>query len=563
MVGKKTITNIFVIAISLALAVLGGLFAPAWLIAAALALTATTLLPLGVDWVLTPKPFRGLTGIIRQADEKAKLHPLLKQHYDDTIERTEKDLKSILTGRFEFKVSEIPPMSAYAVSLVDERCTLLFPIHTETSEGLFVTDKIGANLYYSQIIETSRTLKEKGKTAVTRIFVLDDEQDEISIDVMSFIQKNIADEINVRMIQKSNMPPNQDGLEWNDFGYYEISDGTSWVMMVRKSGGGIDDFSSDYYVETDPLVVDKYKKYSDAVLANTTDANTFINNLKRPVNAAVWPVYFAQQGYEMAPPHGLSFEDAEIIAQSVAGHESAAEEKNIEVLILGFTPKIIRALDMLGNVNITSIDNISVKPSDQSNKIEYLTINWLDLDEDGKFDAILFDESLNNLSRLQNALFYPILCRALKPGGHLIGRVLGHFDEQVAERYKAKTPDEIIQALKSVDGEKHEDYAPSIMKFLHSRYVSFDNSNSTIDCKRWNHFLKENLAARKISQKEAELWQINFEIEIFVPDLDFLIVNAEAAGFTPCEIRKSKGEYLNENTELGEFYRIINLERTV
>lgn len=562
MLGKKAITNIAVISVSLALAVLGAMFAPAWLIAAALAVMATALLPLGVDWLQTPKPFRGLTGIIRQADDKASLHPLLKQHYDDTIERTEKDLRSILRGRFDFKVTEIPPMSAYAVSLVDERCTLMFPILTETSEGLFVTDKIGASRYYDQIVDTSKRLKDAGKTPVTRIFIFEDDDDGISIEVMNFIQKNIADGINVRMIRRSSMPLNVDGLEWNDFGYYETSEPICWVMMVRKSVGLAEESGTDYYVETDPIIVEKYKKYSDAVLANTKDARSFIEELKHPVNGSVWPVYFATEGYEMEPPHGLSEEDAEIIANSVTSLPESGDTSERNVLMLGFTPKIVRALAKQDGINLTSIDNIKVKPSDQSANVIYETANWLDMEDEEKYDAILFDESLNNLSRLQTALLFPVLSRALKPGGHLVGRVLGHFEDQVAERYKAKTPDEIINALKQIEGKVHDDYAPTIMKYLHSRYVAFNEETSTIDCKRWNKFLRDTLAARKISQSESDLWQIKFEIEIFIPDLDFLIVTSEVSGFTPCEIRKAEGSYLASEGELEEFYRLINFEKT-
>ena len=555
-------TRVLIGGVSFGLSVLGAVYAPRWVIAAALSVIAAALLPLGLEWITTPRPFRKFASVIRSANDQAESHPLLMRYYADTVDRTERDLRSILRGRFEFQVSEIPLMSAFAVSLIDERCTLLFPIRESNSETLFVTEQEGAVRYYEEIVKASQRLSSAGLAPVTRVFIYEGKDSDLNIETLQFIEQNLEDGVNVRMISKLDMPPDTYGLEWNDFGYYETRSGHRWVMMVRKSASIEAGALTDYSVETDPVIVDRYRKYSEEVVARTTDAATYIQNLRRPMNAQIWPVFFAEQGYEMRPPHGLSQADAEAIADSVVKGSDADSRESTRVMVLGFTPKLIEELNTKSNLEVISVDHIAVKPADADPSVRYMTTNWLELRCDERFDAIVFDESLNNLNALQNQMLFPVLAKTLKPGGHLIGRLLGQFDEQIAHRYRFKTRDNIIHTLKSIDGDRHEDFAPTIMKLLHSSQVAFDVERSIIDCRRWNRFLLEQMNLGAISEREYAMWTIKFEIKIFAPDLDFVISNGARANLTPCEIRRASGSYLDNDFELAEFYRIINLEHT-
>jgi hypothetical protein len=125
MTKRKIATYFSTLFLAAAFTVASYLYAPPWVIAAAAIVLATTLFPIVFDYSRTPKPFRAMANEIRAAHARSATHPILLKFYNDGINRTQRVLEDVIKGRFQFQVSELPDMSAHAVSLIDERCTLI------------------------------------------------------------------------------------------------------------------------------------------------------------------------------------------------------------------------------------------------------------------------------------------------------------------------------------------------------------------------------------------------------------------------------------------------------
>jgi SAM-dependent methyltransferase len=276
-----------------------------------------------------------------------------------------------------------------------------------------------------------------------------------------------------------------------------------------------------------------------------------------PVNGDLWPKYFAERRYEMVPPHGLSDEDADYIVGSAL---KPIDPATASVLVLGFTPKLIRRLIAAKVANIVSMDRCESKPADFKDYITFETGNWLNANLDRQFDAIVFDESLNNLSRIQLSLFFPQISRVLKPRGLLIGRVMGRFDPEQTRKYIALSVGQAIELLRRTNGDSHDDFAPLIICLLHSRNFAFSDDSSAVDCERWNRTLASLRDDLYITDQEYRNWRLQFSFKLLSPDQDILFKESRSAGFSLYESRPVQGAYIDKCADTIDFYRIYNFE---
>jgi hypothetical protein len=176
-----------------------------------------------------------------------------------------------------------------------------------------------------------------------------------------------------------------------------------------------------------------------------------------------------------------------------------------------------------------------------------------------KYDAVVFDEALNNLSRLQLSLFCQSLQDLLKPGGHLVGRVMCRSTK--AGKYRTKTRLQAVQELRDLKATEHKDCAPLIICLLHSEQLAFSPKSWIIDCSRWNEEL-EGLRGQGISDEEFRLWTLGFGFKLLSPDLDSLISELREASLSPSNIAGVRGTYVHDSrwSDTAEFYRIINFQ---
>jgi SAM-dependent methyltransferase len=540
--------------VSFALAVIGYLFAPLWLIAASLTVIAGTLGTMLLNAAWLPEPYRPLRKRMAEASARAKRHPILLQYFNDGVSQIGRELDSVVKGGFSFQVTHVPQMSVRAMDLVDKTCILTFPI--DESERLLTPDTGTAGEYYKAMVAASRRMQEEGLEGVVRIFILK-RFESISTPLLKFINKNIQDKIVVRLIFEDELPVPPPGIEGFDFGCYETKDGHSWVMLLRKAATPEAIALTDCIVDTDPHKVENYRRFSKEIFEKSKTHIEFMALLAESVNGDLWPKFFAERGFEISPPHGISDEDADSIIESALENASGAKAS---ILVLGFTPRLIRGLIRRSVANIVSLDQFESKPAEFKGKVDFRSGNWVNTTLDQKFDAIIFDEAINNLSRIQLSLFFPNMRRMLKPGGHIIGRVMGRFEEEVVKKYCRRTEWNAINDLRAVRGSSHEDFASQIVCLLHSEHLAFWPATATVDCARWNDTVNRLRGQKDITEEEARVWQLQFKFALLSPDMDMLLDEAKRSNLNPVRIHEVQGAYVGKCNDVTAFYRIVELE---
>ncbi|HMG79664.1 MAG TPA: class I SAM-dependent methyltransferase [Xanthobacteraceae bacterium] len=552
---KRATFIITVLIVPFALVVVEYRTGETWLIVGLLFVIVSVLTAFAVEHNFTPPPYRQLRKKHATARSKARDNPILQKYYDDGVARTEKELDDVINERFIFVVSQVPEMSVYAMQLVDNRCVLTFPL--EQSEALLTPDSGSAYRYYLAMVSASQRMKQKGLGPVIRIFILN-RVVELSSRILQFINKNINDGIEVRVIFEDDLPPVPTSLESLDFGCYETAAGKKWAMLLRRHESSDNAGLVDYIVDADAERVSLYSNYADELLRKAKTFDEVMKLVLRPVNRDLWPTYFAARRYEMLPPHGLSDEDADYVVSSALKRHN--DPSAASVLILGFTPKLIRNLLAAKVGNIVSLDQCESKPAEYGDSIKFETGNWLEADLGEKFDAIVFDESINNLSRIQLSLFFPRMARLLKSHGFLVGRVMGRYDNEQANKYGNLSAGQAIERLRRIKGETHDDFAPLIICLMHSKNISFSPSQSVVDCERWNQTLIQLRDDGYISDAEYRNWRLQFDFKLLSPDQDILFKEARSASFSLSETRPVQGAYVDRCPDTIEFFKLYNFE---
>lgn len=486
-----------------------------------------------------------------EAKRRADSHPILLKRYNDGVHETESLLRDIINSQFEYDVTEVPDMSIYAMEITDGRCLLTFPL--EESENFLLPRTGSAGRYYKSMLSASQRIKDNGRRGVVRVFILS-RQDDISPSLVEFMQENENDGIHVRVIFEERLPLQPEEVEYRDFGCYETTSGAKWIMALRKNASDSD--SLRYIVNTNSELYDKYRSYGDDVINSSMTLSEFKDNLLDPMNGRLWPIYFAQRRFIMNPPHGLSDEDADYIVESAL--RKVTDFSKATVLVLGFTPKLISRLLDRGVGNVISVDQCKTKPREFSIKFE--TDNWLRLKSQYDADAIVFDESLNNLSRLQLSLFFSKMSGALKLGGVLIGRAMGRFDSEKSAVYAEMTQGRVIELLRKASATNHDEAAPLIICLLHTRVMSFNETLSVADCETWNSRLTQLRNERYIDQEEYSKWSLPFNFKLLSPDQNLLMREASVAGLNLAEMRQVQGQYVQGWPDTEHFYRIVSFE---
>lgn len=521
-----------------------------WLTAALLTAYLTVILAMAIEHHFIPRPYLSLRKLHNEAGKKIKRSPMLARYYENSTRHTEQALRDIVNDRFEFDIESVPTLSIDAMNLVDKDCLLTFPLRQ--SEALLIHKTGPAHQYDEAIKSASARIKGMGGEGVTRVFILA-RRDDVSESLINFMQRNVDDGIIVRVLFEEDAPPPPPTIEALDFGYYETTDQGSWVIILRQSTK--DPSLTRYIVDTRESRVKSYLAYGLELVELSMSFGDFMGMVTMPVNRDLWPLYFAKNGYEMAPPHGLSDEDADYIVKAALA--TVGSPKDATVIVLGFTPKLLKRLVECDVGRVVSIDQSSMKPSYYQDRVEYVTGTWTQLPESYGADAIVFDESVNNMSKVQLGMFFSSTARALKPGGFLVGRVMGRFEPRQADRFGGLSEGRVIEHLRSVDGAVHSDFAPLIICLLHARSMGFDETLSVANCEIWNKVLRRLHDEHVIKNVEHEHWHLEFDFRLLSPKQEALLRGAASAGFGLSELRDVSGTYAQKCADTADFYKIL------
>jgi hypothetical protein len=154
-------------------------------------------------------------------------------------------------------------------------------------------------------------------------------------------------------------------------------------------------------------------------------------------------------------------------------------------------------------------------------------------------------------------MFFSGAARALKPGGILVGRLMGRFEERQAERFGRLSEGNVVSWLKRVEGSTHSDFAPLIICLLHAKSMGFDDAPSMANCEAWNRVLRRLRDQGEITKTEHANWHLEFDFRLLSPEQDTLLREAGAAGFGLSELRDVAGPYTQKCADTADFYKIL------
>lgn len=521
------------------------------------------------------------------AHNAAKGHELLTEWMKSLRHEHHRSLEKIADGEITFTSVGVHEISLTAMELVANRCILVFPINkhqaslaasNSASNALsYEQQKIEemSECYYKKMLEANQRLAEQGVSeGITRVFIIERNSDIIPKSI-ELINRCHADGIDIRfVIERSINPP--EGVRDLDFGYFS-GEHDDWIMVLGQS-----DISSEhdpgvlqYSILTSGEEVSKYCSFADELLALGKTRNEFMDYLKKPLNDQ-WPGYFAaNNGFEMDEPHGLSDSEADEIRRQV---EFLAKKRGGEspchVLVLGRTPRILSRLSReakeKGKLVITSLDAIpasDLPPHQKYPNVDYIDGNWLTKlteQDENRYDAIVFDEALNNMSLVQLNFIFPILKRILSIDGHILGRMLGRFnDSDVYNSGRSGGLELVIERLERlrvriVDQKRtptHEMFASQIISDILTYDIGVvDSASHVLDCAAWNRQIAE---MSHLPDSDRVLWRLPFEFRLLVPTTEVLRREAAQVGLSFSPNSERLGDYQNSHADISKFYRLV------
>lgn len=516
-----------------------------------------------------PQRLRPLKSRLRAAQSAAANSPVFSRALDDAILQLSDTLDQLGRLAITFEVTQVPSLSFFAMELVDAECTLVY-VYYDDDDFIANPHDARALRYFTHFEKAARRIKSTDPAApARRLFVLTHPHD-LSPDLYRFMLRHFNNSIDIRILLGDNPVFSKEKYArlQQDFGYYKTTDGAAWVMFYKKNPDGR---SATVRVIGEPSTVGLYREFATAIHESGMTLGQLNDSLREPHNAAAWEEYFGKHGFTLRPPHGLSSEDAEAIVTEAVGTRINKEKPGLRSLVLGRTPALLDACIAAGLRSVHSLDNCDAQPKEFSSTVKFFTGNWLNPDSipADKYDIIVADEALSNVSTLQLSSFFNDLKQWLLPQGRVVMRVMARYDSD-ADQYIYKTRMAVQTLLLDIDREmcldrigdvdQHAAVSPYIIALAHSSEISYNKLTSEIDCGKWNAFVQQLYDEGAIDSLALRRWRLGFTFRLTSPPLVVLQREAKEAGLIMGPPIEVKGDYARRPLPTKSFFRIVRFE---
>ena len=178
------------------------------------------------------------------------------------------------------------------------------------------------------------------------------------------------------------------------------------------------------------------------------DYDMFVKHFVRPMNVSIWSTQ-PQESLRLDVPDGPHDLDCRTMFRFLS---TAKSEANIA--IFGLTQLLMdHAESLMDDVahTIRSVDVIDARPyaPPRRSKINFLCKNWLEkFGDDGRYDFIVGDDVLCNLTLWQTPMFFENVARSLADDGLFVCRTTGIFSPGTAN----PSWEEIVEEFRKFDG---------------------------------------------------------------------------------------------------------------
>lgn len=528
------ILDIFISALLVTIAILSS-YTPSWPFVVGASIFGLALLAFLRSRPLSKKA-KNLRYLLSRAEELSKQHPILARYYDDELASFEKSLDHLSMGRYDCVIDEIPSSSIQCINSLQQSGFVVYV--TDTKSDYYKTTR--GQLYLTACYEAAK----REEVTFTRLFVINT-YDSCTQDLLDLMEEHVKHGVTVLVAERRELEgiiPDDMTL---DFGLFD----NRLLMKFSKE----EKRSARLEVHYDDSEVSRYRSIQHR-LENLRSHEQFIKDLYKPINATIWPEILATS-LDLAVPYGLSQKDSQIIVREALGEHSKGD---FRVLILGLTPLLIKAFNDSG-AEVWCVDQANIAPKGiESSK--HLVANWLEFGFDQKFDAIVSDEGLNNLSLLQLRPFFQNMYNHLKEEGRLVTRVMCRVPGW--EKLTGITSDEALAMIKEYGpGTREREVAARMLRFLHCENFGFHPRTASVDPSVWNTQVEEWFHHGQIERDVFEHWSFPYVLRLISPTLNTLSELPRGL-FLVRDFTCVDESYCPVNSDLEPFYRIASWTKT-
>jgi SAM-dependent methyltransferase len=532
---KKTfgtwILDIFISALLVTIAILSSYYTSGWPFVVGVSILGLALLAFLRSRPLSKKA-KNLRYLLSRAEELTKRHPILALYYEDELASFEKSLDHLSMGRYDCVIDEIPTSSIQCINSLQQSGFVVYV--TDTKSDYYKTAT--GQLYLAACYEAA----EREEVAFTRLFVLNTD-DSFTQDLFDLMEEHVKHGVTVLVAERRELEgiiPDDMAL---DFGLFD----NRLLMKFSKE----EKRSARLEVHYDDSEVSRYRSIQHR-FDNLRSYEQFIKDLYKPINATIWSEILATS-LDLAVPYALSEKDSQIIVRETLGEPSKGD---FRVLVLGLTPLLIKAFNDFG-AEVWCVDQANIAPKGIETS-KHLVGNWLEFRFDQKFDAIVSDEGLNNLSLLQLRPFFQNMYNHLKQEGRLVMRVMCRVPGW--KKLTGITSDEALSMIKESDPEMGEwEVAARMLRFLHCENFGFHPRMASVDPNVWNTQVEEWFHHGQIERDVFERWSFPYVLCLISPTLNTLSELPRGL-FLVRDFTCVDESYCSVNGDLELFYRIAS-----
>jgi SAM-dependent methyltransferase len=455
---------------------------------------------------------------------------VLRAYYEEEVSAFAETLGNLAQGRYDCSIDEIPVSSIQCIERLGDSG---FVVYVADSKSDYYAGQRG-RAYLVACYDAANRIG----VDFTRLFVVDG-YDSLTQGLLELMREHVVRGVRVLVAERKElegMVPSDVAL---DFGLFD----NLLLMKFSKEEGR----SAHLEVHYDDSEVARYREIRHR-LERLRSHDQFLRDLYTPVNAAIWPEILAKS-LTLEVPYGLSERDAGIIVSEAIGTEDC---HGARILVLGLTPVLINAFADRG-AEVWCADQANMAPKGvESDK--HITANWLEFQTTQRFDAIVSDEGLNNLSLVQLRPFFQNMHQHLEQGGRLVMRVMCRVPGW--ETWSSVSSAHALAAVRDLGTSiGNIQLASKMLRFLHSQEFGFSPHSCTIDPAVWNEKVEKWARESYITGVVAEKWQFPYVLRLISPTLNVLSEIPRGLfvvrGFLPVD-----ESYCPPGGELHPFYRI-------
>lgn len=392
---------------------------------------------------------------------------ILRDEYSRAVKDFSTRITDLASGKFTLALEDVPPLSLRVVDSLEKEAFATVVIGL--TDQFFDTD--AGREYLQKCYEAAKRISGP----FTRLFIIGDFVD-ISPRVYDIIEQHVKEKIRVLVATRAELTANRLDPE-SDFGLWDRH-----CLMQMKAKPGVLSANLDVYVGGPEIQAAINSSQKMTRTAKTW--KEFFDGFCRPLNENEW-LDLLPKFVSFPVPAGPSLEDVTRMGNLASTNGSYPRN----VLVLGYTKKIVDYLAEQGCQRIHVLDVGVYRPLRHPPKVSFFKGNWLTWkpEEAVQYELIVGDDVLTNLGVWQCHLFFRNMAELLRASGLLVVRNTGQYS---TKHLALPGFQETLNELKKRAPVTEELLIAKLWPMFHSPEF-YDEHTRSFDLRDWNRHLQQ------------------------------------------------------------------------